>query len=292
MENLKNFPHRSWLCLVILLYLILCGHSAMAAGWTQKKGAGYANLGFNFVRTDKFYDPDGNINTVPTFSEYTTTFYGEYGLHEKLTFILNFPFFKRLTLNKLEGRQSGEEIAKGGSETYIADGNLGLRLALFKFKSTVTAIGLSIGVPIGKDNSKEGLLSTGDGEANQEINFQLGHSLYPLPGYTSFKIGFNNRINGYSDEFIYSLEFGYNLRKDLNLAVKSNGVESLKNGKSTVMGGMGGLFSNNQRFLVYGLDATYSPQDNMGYILGVFSAIRNQNTLSGIVYKSGVYLVF
>ena len=59
-----------------------------------------------------------------------------------------------------------------------------------------------LGLPIGDDTQTNGLL-TGDGELNQLLALEAGHSFYPRPIYFTGEMGVNNRMNGYSDEFHY-----------------------------------------------------------------------------------------
>lgn len=275
--------------LFILISLSFLSEISLAGGWTQKKGKGYYQISSQIIRTDKYIDPTGNELTIPTIGDYTINFYAEYGLTDDLTAVTDFPFFRRITLNKLLGSQSGFEYFAGDSKTGISDFNIGLRYKLSDFGSTVISGALSFGIPVGDSKQKNGLL-TGDGELNQFFSIQAGHSFYPSPFYTSGEVGFNNRVKGYSDEIKYEFEIGYNISKKILLILKANGVETLRNGANNVLGGMGGLYANNQRYLNYGPVLNYFINDNIGITAGIVEATSLQNTVSGFAYNLGIFI--
>ena len=178
---------------------------------------------------------NGNKTSIPTLGDYTFSLYGEYGLRDDLTLVAYLPFYKRITLNKQVGRPSGFVYFAGDDVNGIADAQLGLRYRLAHLGATVISAALTLGVPLGDDSQPNGLL-TGDGEANQLLALQIGHSLYPAPAYFNVDIGFNNRVKGYSDEVLYSVEVGYTFKGKLTAILRLRGLESLENGDDGVSG--------------------------------------------------------
>jgi hypothetical protein len=140
------------------------------------------------------------------------------------------------------------------------------------------------------DNTQKNGLYTGDGEFNQLLRFQFGYSFFPVPVYFTSDVGFSNRSKGYSDEFRYAAEIGYNLRNKFIIAFKIRGVESLRNGNDTVTGGMGGLFANNQSYLSYGPEISYLIIRAVGLSAAIEGATRGENVLSAPAYSIGVIL--
>lgn len=275
--------------LIVLAGLMLASETAHAGAWTQKRGRGYYELKFQFIRADRFYEPDGRIIDIPTLAEYTTSFYGEYGLNDWLTVVGDFPFYKRITLNRQIGTRTGFVFFPGDSVSGISDAEVGVRLGLLRGGPTVISAGLKFGLPLGDDAQANGLL-TGDGEFNQYVSLQLGHSFYPAPIYFTGEAGVNNRTNGYSDEFRYEAEVGYTFGEKLTLNFKINGVESFRNGADEVKGGMGGLFANNQEFLAYGPGVFYNFYKNVGVNARAAFASRGQNVLAKPQFFFGVFL--
>jgi hypothetical protein len=273
----------------ILLCLTAATDHARAGAWTQKRGKGYYELKFQVIRANRFYEPDGRIITIPTLAEYTTSFYGEYGLNDWLTVVGDFPFYKRITLNRQIGARTGFVFFPGDSVSGISDAEVGVRLGLLRGGPTVISAGLKFGLPLGDDTQTNGLL-TGDGEFNQIVSLQLGHSFYPKPLYFTGEAGVNNRSNGYSDEFRYEAEIGYTIGGNLTSNFKVNGVESFHNGDDAVQGGMGGLFANNQEFLAYGPGVFYNFYKNVGVNGRAAFASRGQNVLARPAYFFGIFL--
>ncbi len=272
-----------------LLFSFLSTANQVGAGaWTQKKGQGFYKLSFRVIRADQFYEPSGDKMTIPTLSDYTTNFYGEYGLYDRLTLILNIPF-KRATLNKQVDRNTGTVCtgcSPGAAKTGIADSDVGMRLGLIRGGSSVVSAELLFGLPIGDGNLTK-VLRTGDGEFNQLIKAQFGHSFHPVPLYFSSEFGFNNRTNGYSDEWHYAAEIGYTFSSRLLVSFKLRGVQSRKNGSSTTESA---LFANNQSFLSYGSEINYIFSESFGISAAVESATRAENVLSAPAFSFGIFL--
>lgn len=276
-------------CFIIITGLMLVTESGLAGAWTQKRGRGYYELKLQFISANRFYEPDGRIINIPTLAEYTTVFYGEYGLNDWLTVVGDFPFYKRITLNRQIGARSGFVFFPGDLVSGISDAEAGVRLGLLRDGPTVISAGLMFGLPLGNDMQVNGLL-TGDGEFNQILSLQLGHSFYPSPGYFTGEAGVNNRTNGFSDEFRYEAEVGYSFGGRLTVNFKINGVESFRNGDDEVKGGRGGLFANNQEYLAYGPGVFYNFYKNVGVNTRAAFASRGQNVLVRPQFFFGVFL--
>jgi hypothetical protein len=273
-----------------LLFLFLSSVNQVGAGaWTQKRAQGFYKLSFRLIRADRFYEPTGNKIDIPTLSDYTTTFYGEYGVTDWLTLVANVPVFKRITLNKQVGSNSGFVFFEGDSKSGVADSEVGVRFGLLRGGGSVLSIEVLFGLPIGDDSQTNGLL-TGDGEFNQLIKAQFGHSFYPVPLYFSGEFGINNRTKGYSDEWYYAAEIGYTFSNKFLVSFKLRGVESRKNGNDTVVGGMGGLFANNQSYLSFGPEVSYIINETFGISAGIESATQAENVLSAPAFSFGIFV--
>ncbi len=275
--------------IAVLLIVIALPTLLLAGGWTQKKGQGFYKIGFRSVRANEFYEPNGNKISIPTLGDYTLSFYGEHGLTNRITLVAYVPFFKRITLNRQIGKESGFSYFEGDSNSGIADADVGLRIGLGRKGATALSLGLMFGLPVGDDQQTNGLL-TSDGEFNQSVSLQIGHSFYPTSVYFTTEAGYNNRLKGYSDEFRYGFEIGYTFKQKLTFILRATGVQSLKNGNDSVLGGMGGLFANNQSYLAYGPELVYAMNDKLGISLGVDSAILAENTLSAPAFSFGLFV--
>lgn len=263
----------------LLLSLLLATPAVFAGGWTQKKGAGFYKIGFQVIRATRYYEPSGNRVRITPLGDYTASVYGEYGIEDWLTVIGYIPFYHYVTLDRVVGRHSGTVYFEGDRASGFADPDIGLRVALVRNSPTVLAAALSFGVPVGDSKQRNGLLS-GDGEFNQSISLEAGHSFHPLPMHATASIGFNNRTRGFSDEFLYAAQVGYTFNRLVTIALSARGVESLRNGDDAVTGGMSGIYTNNQTYLELGGEASYRLAESYGIALGAYTAVRGRNALS------------
>ncbi len=279
------------ICCVLGLGLCLTwlAEPAHADGWPQKKGQGYYRVGFNWVRAGQFYEVNGNRIDIPTLSDYTVSFYGEYGINDRITGIVYVPFMQRITLNKQVGEPSGVVFFEGDAITGVADIDVGLRIGLLKAGNTVLSAGLLLGLPVGNTDQANGLF-TGDGEFNQRIALELGHSFYPAPAYVVASAGFNNRTQGFSDELHYKLEAGYSFSEKWTAITRIRGVSSFENGDEGITGGTGGLYGNNQRYLAYGAELAYAFTSALGFSLTLEGATLGRNVLSAPAVNVGIFL--
>ncbi len=227
------------LVVVLAVLALLHANEAAAGAWTQAKGSRFLKIDAQLVRGKSFREVNGGKVAIPTLADYTTSLYGEHGLRDDLTLVGYLPFFKRITLNKQVGRPSGFVYFEGDDVTGMGDALLGLRYRLARFGPTVLSAEFALGLPLGEDTQANGLL-TGDGEFNQRLLIQAGHSFCPVAAYCNVDLGFNNSIKGFSDELLYAAEFGYTFKGHLTAILRVRGIESRENGDDGVGGGMGG----------------------------------------------------
>ena len=158
-----------------------------------------------------------------------------------------------------------------------------------EFDQNVVSVSGLLGVPFGERNDSTGLW-TGSEEWNQILMLNFGRSFYPLDLYFSSSLGYNNRVNGFSDEFRFSIEGGYFvIPNKLLVILKVNGVSSLKNGSLGNVGGAAGLYANNQSYIAYGPEIHYSLAKKMGIIGRVESGAMVKNAPSALAFSFGVY---
>jgi protein XagA len=271
----------------ILFAALLPAFGAFA--WPQPKGYGFFKLDFSMIRARQFYGMDGKIIDIngsgTLLSNYTTSFYGEYGLTSRLTAIGYIPLAVRNTVNEGVGAITGEILQPGLENTSFGDVDLGLKYGLFKKGRWILDATLMLGLPTG-DYKDESLLYTGDGEFNQfaRVDWGYGGNRWYATGF----LGINNRSKGFSEEFRYSAEAGYWLISGKLLATaRVMGVESFNNGDP--MGSGNGLFSNNVEFLSPQLALTYEIKQRWGVTAQIAGAFKGQNALASPAVSVGIY---
>ncbi len=260
-----------------------------AQAWTKSKGKGFYKLDFTSIKAADVFDSKGLVAPFRTIGNYTTSFYGEYGITNKITAVAYVPFFVRNAVNETKGRLAANIIEPGIINNNFGDMDLGLRFAL-PVKAFALSANLTFGLPTGDAKQVNGLL-TGDGEFNQMLKIAAGTGAKRWWGQAA--VGFNNRTKGFSDEFRYDFELGYKFFNDRFLAIlKINGIESLNNGKTLATNT--GLFSNNVEYMGVGPEFLYyaNAKKTIGVSVRIAGAFKGQNVLAAPSISAGVFAEF
>lgn len=271
----------------LVVALMAAAQPAVASGWTQPQGHGFYKVVGQVLRGDDFHDAQGTSVQIPTLAQYTLSGYAEYGLRDDFTIITYLPVFQRITLNRLEGRPSGFVYARGDAVNSVGDGELGLRFRMWQRGGTVVSAALTLGLPLGNDQQVSGLL-TGDGEMNQRLELQLGHSLYPAPAWIGVGIGYDHRLRGYDDNLVYTAEAGYTMRQRIHVIGQIRGTRALEGGDASVSAGAGGLAANDQRFFSFGPEIIFDVIDGVSLSFGAMTGVGLRNTLSAPSLSVGI----
>lgn len=275
----------------ILLLSALAFNCWAGGGWPKPKGNGFLKLNQFAMQANRYFNPEGDLIDVrPKISVYTSSLFLEYGVTSKLTGIVYFPFYSRVTLNrfqKLDGTiDSGDEINS------LGDADITLKYGIVTDQPTVVSISLTGGIPLGDPNGgRTASLQTGDGEFNQMVSIDISHSFYPFPAYLSIYSGVNNRTKDLSDEFRYGFEAGYTHKHWLTFLTKLYGVTSLRNGDPATSPNQG-LFSNNVEYLAVSPEIIVDVQNHYGFTANVSVAVSGQQILASPSYSIGAYLKF
>lgn len=280
----------------IIIALFFClfttKNMVFATGWPQPKGGGFLKLDLYMIRSRQFFSDDGKIYDIngsrTRLGYYTTSFYGEYGLTNRLTAIGYIPFFVRNTVNEGVGAITGEILQPGLQNNNIGDVDLGLKYHFLRRGAFVFSSTLMFGLPTG-DATNPDLLYTGDGEFNQFARLDWGYS--SRRWYATGYVGVNNRTKGFSEEFRYYGQFGYwLLPSKLIASVTLSGIESFDNGTPENTGN--GLFSNNVEFVSPQLALTYEHQQKWGLTGQIGLATSGRNVLASPGISVGIYRKF
>ena len=278
----------------LLLALLSTGLAAQSGPWSQDKGASYLKLYSYALRFDEHYTGAGELDPNVTIGFYQVALYGEYGLTDRLDLVGNVPVFARNVINRQISGTTGEELAPGEALNGLGDPELGLRYGITQPGARFpVAVGLNLGLPLGRTGEGPGgVLQTGDGEFNQLIYLSTGTSfpLGNLSGYAWANTGWNNRSNGFSDEWRFGVEVGIGpANQRWGAAARVRGVESLQNGERLPTGAEAtGIFANNAEFLAVGAEVRLRMTERLGLSAGVDSAVAGRVIAAGTSWSVGV----
>ena len=149
--------------------------------------------------------------------------------------------------------------------------------------ATVVSLQVMAGLPLGDSYTEQEVgLFTGDGEFNQLFSLQVGHSLWPTPGYLKAEIGFNNRENEFSDELRYALEAGYMVGERIGVSRWLRGVKALGTGDEWTL--------NDQQYVSFGPEINFYITSSAGITAGVTKYTGARNLLDAPSWDIGFFL--
>jgi len=255
---------------------------AAGGAWPQKKETGYYKLDFRYLGSSKTYNSNGIKISIPELNDITLGFFGSYGITERLTGFIGLAAFKSVKIDTPSTAVNFDNEVSG-----FGDINAGLKYGLGKIGNTYFSVKIILGLPTGKSDLDSSLW-LGSGDFNQAIGFEAGHSFYPAPFYVNGGVSYNNRTEGFSDEFVYSIEGGYKIINNLSLILRFHGQVSMKNGDSNVIGGLY-TYENNQQFIAYSAELVYKLTKNFG-VKGYYeSGGKGKNIISTPVISAGIF---
>lgn len=282
--------------IITLIILVLPTLVQAGGGWPKKKGTGYYKVSQWWVISDKHFTSSGLTDPNIRTGIFNTSFYGEYGITDRLTGIVYFPFFSRVhRANEVSGT-NGSILSPEESVNSIGDTDIGIKYGISKPGSKFTFAGsLILGLPLGNDSGgSDGSLQTGDGEFNQMIRFDLSKSfsLFNIPMYANIYAGANNRTNDFSDEIRFGGEAGASFFKNkLWIIGRVDIQESLQNGLSSSSGSDGAtIFANNTEFASFTYEAAYYLTDKLGVSAAYGGAFSGALIAANPSYSVGVFL--
>ncbi len=255
--------------------------------WTQKNGEFYSQFGYSTIPnyTRIFGDPD--YNTERKISDNTFQLFGEYGISDKTTLLVNIPF---------KNVSSGDLTFPDETENILTE------------KKTINSFGnIEIGV---KQNffNKKWLIS---GQLNVELNtstydeysgLRTGYDAFTFTPLVNIGRGFNKlyvqaftgfalRSNSYSSNFKIGAEAGAKILNTVWIIGFLDIITSFDNGDFIlpVENTLTGLYVNNQEYSAYGLKAIGEITPEFGVIAGFGGAFSGNNVAKQAAYNFGIY---
>ncbi|CAL2093572.1 hypothetical protein [Tenacibaculum sp. 190524A05c] len=264
------------------------------AQWSKGKGNGYLKLGAWYLQSDQHYTDTGAIDPNVTRTQFNLNLYGEYGITSKLDIITFLPFYSSISQNNQISGTNGSVISAGETVSSLGDIDLGVNYNIYQKNNWAASVKLILGLPTGNDSGgSDGSFQTGDGEFNQYISTYLGYSgkVYDLPFYAKSYLGYNNRSEGFSDEFRTGLEGGINfLENKLWFITRLNILKSLKNGSLNAITSNGSIFANNIEFSSFGFELAYYFTKSFGISANFDSAFDGRIIAANASFSGGIFL--
>ncbi len=280
---------------VILSILFTCSsvYTIAGDGWVQAKNSGYFKINQWWLISDQHFTNTGDLDPNQTRATHITSIYGEYGISDKFTAILYFPFFTRSLSFDQKSSTTGEIIQEGEAINSVGDTELTIKYGLVQNDNIVLSTSYTLGLPFGvTDGGSDGSLQTGIGEFYQMLrldiskSFTIGNS-FP---FASVYGAFNYRTKNFSNELRYGFKAGVELKNWLFI-INTFGVYSFKNVENNFGNSGTSIFGNNAEYFSISPEIAYQFSDKIGITANIAMPIWGKLILAAPSYSVGVFLV-
>ncbi|MFY0602398.1 MAG: hypothetical protein JXQ93_00505 [Flavobacteriaceae bacterium] len=274
------------------VYLILLLNVSQIYGqspWTQKKGKAYTQLSFTSISeyNSLFGDPD--YLTERTITDNTLQFYGEYGLTDKTSLVLNLPF-KMIKTGELTNSGLLLPFSQSGSESSFGNIEVGIKHVLSQ-KKWILSGQFNIEANTGSYNNISGIRTGYDAWSFTPL-FLAGRSFGNT--YLQGFVGANIRTNNYSSNFKIGGEIGTKAFKNIWLIGFVDISSSFKNGDIALPASnlVNGLYVNDQEYGAFGIKVIGEFSKNFGLTGGFGGAFSGNNVAKRAALSFGIYHKF
>ncbi len=275
---------KKYFLLTILLFSLL---TQAQSPWTKNKGEFYTQFSFSTIPNynEIFGDPDYVLNRDIT--DNTFQLYGEYGVTDKTTLIVNIPFKNITTSDVIAQNPIDPSLVKGNDINAFGNIELGIKHNFYTKKWLISG---QLNIELNTSNYDE------------ETGIRTGYDAYTFTPLISvgrgFKktyiqafTGFNIRTNNYSSNFRIGSEGGYKFFDRLWLIAFLDFVISLDNGdiELPVKNQLTALYINDQEYTAFGLKFIGEITADFGLIAGFGGAFSGNNVAKQAALNFGVY---
>ena len=250
-------------------------------GWTSKHLNGFFKVEGRVLAATDWYDDTGKVIPIPENFYLANSFYGEFGVLDRLDVIVNIPFLVTNAQSAQETTGNNTPLVQEDLVSGIGDIRVGVRYGILQNTPLVLSASLFFGLPTGSQAKENDFVATGDGEFNQLLKIEAGYSFYPAPFYLGAGVGFNNRTQNFSDEIHLYTEVGASFWKRFFVKVAINAVAPLGNGSLVNRRFVYTLFQNNVAYTAFGGEiGGFVLQNRLGLSIGADGALNGRNVLA------------
>lgn len=274
-----------------LLFLLISISAFSQSPWTQEKGKFYTQLSFTTIPNydTLFGEPDQNL--FGNYSDNTVQFFGEYGLSDKTSLVVNLPV-KLISVKGFEDPRidcSGD-CGKDYSNNSLGNISFGLKHNFYK-KDWVLSGQLSLEANTGSYDTVSGIRTGYDAWSFTSL-FLAGRGFGKT--YVQGFIGADIRTNDYSSNFKIGGEVGRKITKNIWLIGFLDVSKSLENGDVVlpVLNNLTGLYVNDQEYGSFGLKGIGEFSDKFGITAGFGGAFFGNNVAKQAALTFGLYHKF
>jgi hypothetical protein len=269
-----------------IIALFCLGIVSAQSPWTQEKGKFYTQLSFTTISNydEIFGDPD--YQTDREITDNTLQLYGEYGISNNTTLIVNLPL-KLISTNDIVG---GSAFITEDSKTAFGNISVGIRHQFYKEKWIISGQ-LDIKANTSTFEIASGI-RTGEDAWSFTPTLNLGRSFDKF--YIQAFTGIDLRTDNYSNNFKVGGEIGTKVHSKIWLIGFVDIVKSFNDGDVNLpLSNLAtALYVNDQEYGAFGLKAIGEINDSFGGIVTFGGAFSGNNVAKQAALTFGLYKRF
>ncbi|WP_298779410.1 hypothetical protein [uncultured Polaribacter sp.] len=276
--------------LVSFLLLFVSISTFSQSPWTQEKGKFYTQISYTTISNyDALFGTDFTL--FGTNTDNTIQFFGEYGINEKTSLIVNVPL-KSISIDNFNDPRIDciGDCSEDYSKTAVGNIEIGLKHNFYK-KNWLLSGQFSVEANTNTYDDLSGI-RTGYNAWSFTPLFLAGKSFGK--NYFQTFIGANIRTNNYSSNFKIGGELGRKISKSIWLVGFVDISKSFENGDIDlpIKNQFTGLYVNNQEYGVVGIKAIGEFSDKFGITASIPTAIFGNNVAKKLALSAGLYYKF
>lgn len=275
---------------VLLILLLSISQIYGQSPWTQKKGKAYTQLSYTLISeyNGLFGNPD--YKTERKITDNTFQFYGEYGLTDKTSLVLNLPFKMVKAGSPTSDAALVIPTTQSGSSSSLGNVEFGIK-HVFSQKKWIFSGQFNIEANTGSFDANTGTRTGYDAWSFTPL-FLVGKSF----GKTYFQgfLGASVRTNNYSSNFKIGGEIGTKAFKNIWLIGFVDISSSFKNGDVVlpIANQLTGLYVNDQEYGAFGAKIIGEFSKDFGITGGFGGAFSGNNVAKRAALTIGLYHKF
>jgi len=272
-------------CLFVLLIMnpVIFSQSP----WAKEKGEFYTQFSFSTIPSYNEIYGDPDYFSIRNITDNTFQLYGEYGVSDKTTLLLNVPFKNITTSDYVEPIPLDPFLDNGATINTFGNIEAGIKHNFISKKWLLTGQ-FNIELNTSSYDEISGIRTGYDAFTfTPLINFGKSFNKSYFQGFT----GFNLRTNNYSSNFKIGAEGGTKVFNRIWLVAFLDFVISLNNGDIELPIGnqLYALYVNNQEYTAFGLKFIGEITTDFGLIAGFGGAFSGNNVAKQAALNFGVY---
>ncbi|MDD7915546.1 hypothetical protein [Polaribacter ponticola] len=273
---------------IIILFISLSAFSQ--SPWTQEKGKFYTQLSLTTIPNYDTLFGDPEYNTERETTDNTIQFYGEYGITNNTSLLVNLPFKLIKTGDFVNPNLSQVFKTTEASKSAFGNIEIGLKHNFYK-KDWILSGQFSVEANTSTYNEASGIRTGYDAWSFTPL-FLAGKSFGK--SYLQTFIGANIRTNNYSSNFKIGGEYGKKLGEKFWLIGFLDITKSLENGDIILTNAnlTTGLYVNDQEYGGFGFKGIYEINSKFGVNAGLGGAFFGNNVAKQGAFTFGVYHKF